>query len=140
MVRENGGRRRAVIGAQYGEQPRCPLCAGLGAEPFHQDPKRSFWRCPVCALVFVSPAQRPDMETERAPAVFLARVANLVRPGGVFAVMTSFYEDAESFAPWWYKRDITHVCFYHEMTMQWVARTNRWALDLPATNVALFTL
>ena len=218
-----------MSGAQYGSPPRCPLCAGVDTEPFHQDPNRQFWRCPTCALVSVAPAQRPDLETERAryekhhasaqdagyvrflqhiaepvvhrvpvgsegldygsgpstvladlltqtgrptvaydplfrkdnalldrtydfvmscevmehvhaPAVFLARVANLVRPGGLFATMTAFYEDAESFAPWWYKRDITHVCFYHEATMQWIAHTNGWSLDLPATNVAVFRL
>lgn len=33
----------------------CPLCTCTGADLFHSDPNRSYFRCAVCQLVFVHP-------------------------------------------------------------------------------------
>ena len=47
-------------------RPVCPLCAAFGAAPYHRDRARAYWRCGRCALVFVSPADRPDSVAEKA--------------------------------------------------------------------------
>lgn len=62
-----------------------------------------------------------------------------LRPGGLLAVMTCFQTDDDRFANWHYRRDPTHVVFYREDTLEWIARAWRWTLDIPARNVALFT-
>jgi SAM-dependent methyltransferase len=44
----------------------CPLCAGRRIERFANVQQRDYWRCSVCALRYLDPAQRPDAETQRA--------------------------------------------------------------------------
>lgn len=44
----------------------CPLCADGGARPWAEAHGRRYLRCPRCRLSFLDPAQRPDLETERA--------------------------------------------------------------------------
>ena len=43
-----------------------PLGNGQQHDFFHRDQRRSYLRCRVCALVFVSPVYYLDRETERA--------------------------------------------------------------------------
>ena len=207
--------------------PRTCLLCGGAATSWYAEPARDYWRCDTCALVFLSPEQRPDSEAEvrryrlhqnrdddagyRAflsrlaqpmircvpeggsgldygcgPAPVLAELmtrsgrptvsydpvfapdetliatrydfvtcsevvehahdpralftslARLVKPAGTIGVMTRWYEGRD-FATWSYRRDPTHVCFYCERTMQWVAGHFRWTLSLPATDIAIFT-
>lgn len=61
-----------------------------------------------------------------------------VREGGLLSVMTSLrYEDVD-FAGWHYRRDATHVCFYAQETMDWVANEfNLEILERPK-NVVIF--
>ena len=44
----------------------CPLCASAGAALFHRDARREYWRCPVCALVYVPPAYHLAAEQGKA--------------------------------------------------------------------------
>lgn len=44
-----------------------------------------------------------------------------MRPGGVFAGLTQFHSGPGMFSNWWYVKDPTHVVFYSERTLQWVA-------------------
>ena len=44
----------------------CPLCGGLQPEPFYQDRRRAYHRCPVCRLVFVPPVYHLAPEDEKA--------------------------------------------------------------------------
>ena len=74
------------------------------------------------------------------PLATLDRLAALVVPGGLIGIMTSFRNPAEPFGEWWYARDPTHVCFYSEAAMRWIAARFGWALELPVENVALFTV
>lgn len=40
--------------------------------------------------------------------------------GGRLAMMTLFHPPLKDFANWWYKNDLTHVCFYSEATFKWI--------------------
>ena len=73
------------------------------------------------------------------PAIQFDRLADLLRPGGILAVMTQFQADDTNFATWQYRRDPTHVVFYREATMARIAEIHSWALDIPAKDVAIFT-
>lgn len=44
-----------------------------------------------------------------------------VKPGGTLTLMTERYIDQGQFSGWYYKRDKTHVAFYHEKTIQFLA-------------------
>ena len=80
------------------------------------------------------------LEHAHDPAALFRQLVGLVRPGGTLGVMTSLHGGDVNFETWWYRRDITHVCFYSAHTMRWVAESFNLALSLPATNVALFTV
>lgn len=74
------------------------------------------------------------------PAGIFTLFGRLLGPGGVLGVMTRFYGIDAPFSQWWYRRDPTHVCFYSETTMQWIAAHHGWSLDFPREDVTLFTL
>jgi hypothetical protein len=52
--------------------------------------------------------------------------------------MTCFQTDDARFANWHYRRDPTHVVFYRQATLQWLAGHHGWHLDVPAKDVAIF--
>ena len=47
-------------------EPVCPLCAMPHARRVAGAPPRTYYRCPRCALIFVSPASLPSAAEERA--------------------------------------------------------------------------
>lgn len=44
-----------------------------------------------------------------------------VKPGGTLTLMTERYIDQRRFSGWYYKRDKTHVAFYQEKTIRYLA-------------------
>lgn len=72
------------------------------------------------------------------PAQEFVRFHTLLRPGGWLGVMTQMLEPNTPFGTWWYRRDPTHICFYHAETMRWIADHYGWHLEMPAPNIALF--
>lgn len=72
------------------------------------------------------------------PGAEFGRLARLLRPGGWLGVMTTIFRDETTFGRWYYARDPTHVAFYRDETMDWLARRYSWALERPDPNVALF--
>lgn len=71
------------------------------------------------------------------PAAEFRRLDALLRPGGWLALMTRFQTDDARFAQWHYRRDPTHVVFYREATLRWLARRHGWHCEVPCANVAL---
>ena len=71
------------------------------------------------------------------PAFEFARLDALLRPGGVLALMTQFQTDDARFANWHYRRDPTHVVFYREETMRWIAAQYGWDCTIAGPGVAL---
>ena len=72
------------------------------------------------------------------PAGAFALLGELLAKGGVLGIMTRFYPAPASFGSWWYRRDATHVCFYSESVMRWIAERQGWDVDFPAPDVTLF--
>lgn len=64
-------------------------------------------------------------------------LSGLLKPGGVLAVMTERLEDWSQFAQWHYQREPSHVCFYPEQTMHWIARYWGWELIYQKGRVSL---
>jgi len=71
------------------------------------------------------------------PAREFARLDGLLKPGGWLAVMTCFHIDDARFANWYYRLDPTHVVFYREETMRWLAHEHGWACTIPAKDITL---
>lgn len=77
------------------------------------------------------------LEHVHAPAQLFARLDRLLRPGGVLGVMTRLTDDV-TFGTWWYRRDVTHVCFYAAATMDWIGRQHGWRPEVQPPNITLF--
>lgn len=54
------------------------------------------------------------------PAEDWARMAGLLKPGGLLVAMTAPGPDLAEFASWGYASDETHVCFYYPETLAWI--------------------
>lgn len=61
----------------------------------------------------------------------------MLKPGGWLAVMTQWRRDQHDFARWRYVHDPTHVAFYRERSLRWVADWLGLAFDSPGPNLAL---
>lgn len=55
------------------------------------------------------------------PREEITKLVRMVRNGGLLAVMTSSHKGEAAFHDWHYRRDLTHVVFYSEKTMKWIA-------------------
>ena len=71
------------------------------------------------------------------PAEEFVRFDRMLRPGGWLAIMTCFQTDDNRFATWHYRRDPTHVVFFRESTLRYVARQFQWRCEIPTKDVAL---
>ncbi|HKL51071.1 MAG TPA: class I SAM-dependent methyltransferase [Wenzhouxiangellaceae bacterium] len=79
------------------------------------------------------------VEHMHRPAEEFRRLDALLRPGGLLGVMTVFQTDDARFVGWHYRRDPTHVVFYRESTLSFVAGRMGWKMEIPHANVAIFT-
>jgi len=49
-------------------------------------------------------------------------IYNILEAGGIFSFMTLFHQNnKEHFLDWWYRRDETHISFYTEKTLNYIA-------------------
>lgn len=67
------------------------------------------------------------------------RLWNCLKPGGYLGIMTKIAEDDKPFfADWHYRLDETHVTFYTEKTIEWLA--NKWnaSVNFPTNRVVIF--
>lgn len=205
---------------------QCPLCKSIDMAPWHQDRRRSYWRCETCGLVSVPPQFHLDEAAEKAVydlhqndvadagyrrflgrlvQPLLARLAphsagldfgcgpgpvlaemlkeaghqvalydkfyqpdsavlercydfvtasevvehlvqpaqvwqscyDLLRPGGWLGIMTKRVQDQAAFARWHYIQDATHVSFYSEATIHWIAQHWGFTYEFVAADVVL---
>ena len=73
------------------------------------------------------------------PAREFDKLQSLLRPGGVLAVMTLLLQPGQDFATWWYREDPTHVAFYEEETLRWIAGHWRWKIEILSSRLMLFS-
>lgn len=55
------------------------------------------------------------------PMETLMLLKSLLKPGGILAIMTMFHQGVEHFKSWWYRRDATHISFFHPETFRTIA-------------------
>jgi hypothetical protein len=63
---------------------------------------------------------QPEVEFDRFDAMLV--------PGGWLGISSRLVVSREEFPDWYYRRDPTHVSFYSEATVQWIARCFGWEL------------
>jgi hypothetical protein len=83
----------------------------------------------ICATEVVEHLHQPGTE--------LDRLWSLLKPAGVFGIMTKLVLGREAFAGWHYKNDLTHVCFFSEQTWRWWAQERGAQLEIIGADVIL---
>jgi hypothetical protein len=83
----------------------------------------------ITASEVVEHLQRPGQE--------LALLWGLLRPGGYLGLMTKLVRDAQAFATWHYKNDVTHVCFFSVASWQWWRASVGASLEILGDDVIL---
>ncbi|MCK8522127.1 class I SAM-dependent methyltransferase [Aquimarina sp. D1M17] len=63
---------------------------------------------------------------------------NLLKPGGSLYCKTKIYYSSINFGKWWYKNDPTHVFFYSEDTMNWIAKNYSYQSLEIHQNISIF--
>jgi len=71
-----------------------------------------------------------------APKEVLDALWVIVKQEGLLCLLTQPYPSQEEFSSWYYKNDPTHVCFFSETTMQFLADT--WKADLEVVHKDVF--
>lgn len=71
------------------------------------------------------------------PAREFALLDRLLKPGGWLGLMTCFRTEDSRFANWHYRRDPTHVVFYREETLRYLAALFGWSCEIPRKDIAL---
>lgn len=59
----------------------------------------------------------------------------MLKPGGVMAIMTKRVISKERFCNWHYKNDITHVSFFSEKTFTWLASQYGYDLEIVSPDI-----
>lgn len=79
------------------------------------------------------------VEHLRQPQPVFAQLFDMLKPQGLLGIMTKLVIDAEAFSRWHYKNDLTHISFFSEATMQWIADQQHCQLALFGKDVVIFS-
>jgi SAM-dependent methyltransferase len=66
-------------------------------------------------------------------------LAKMLKPNGKLFCKTSLYSEQINFDSWYYKNDLTHVFFYHEKTIAWIAKEFNFKSYLIENKLITFT-
>ncbi len=72
------------------------------------------------------------------PKMEIDRLFNMLNSNGVLAIMTQLITSKIDFHTWYYKNDPTHICFFSEKTLQYLAHKHNAKLEIIGDNTALF--
>ena len=127
-------------GLDYGAGPGPALAAMMAEDGFevslydkHFHPDEAALESSYDFIVCTETVEHFD-----SPAYDFRVLDGLLRPSGWLGVMTEMPVDWAGFPEWHYHRDPTHVAFYTERTMRWIAAKHGWRPTFPRRNVVLF--
>ncbi|BAS67835.1 MAG: class I SAM-dependent methyltransferase [Gammaproteobacteria bacterium] len=78
------------------------------------------------------------VEHLKAPRFELDRLFTMLKKGGVLALMTQQVTKKVVFSDWYYKNDLTHICFFTEKSMRYLAQQWGSKIEFYRDNVVLF--
>lgn len=116
------GFRSHIYDLYYYNHPSVLSCSGFDKNHDHQG------RYHVITMTEV-------LEHLSSPELELSRLWSLLRCGGVLGVMTKLVIDKAAFVNWHYKNDPTHIAFYSEACMKFLANL-LGAVFIPVENDA----
>jgi len=84
----------------------------------------------ICATEVVEHLRDPNKE-------FLA-LFGMLKPGGWLGIMTKLVVDESAFSQWHYIRDMTHICFYSQLTFEYLSQRFNAKLEFVGNDVIVF--
>jgi hypothetical protein len=72
------------------------------------------------------------------PAYEFKRLISLLKPNAYLAIMTLRTDNVKDFKDWFYKKDETHVCFFSNKSMAYIAKKYRLKLQIFNERVVVF--
>ncbi len=79
------------------------------------------------------------IEHLRQPRRELDNLLAILKPGGHLGLMTKLALDAQAFAKWHYKNDLTHIAFFSDPCLEWYATQNRCRIEFIGADVIILT-
>ena len=129
-----------ALGLDYGAGPGPALAQMLREQGFSMNVFDPFFHPDSTVLEthydFVTCSE--TAEHFHRPAEQFEKLGRLLKPLGILGIMTQFWTTLEAFEDWYYHRDPTHVSFYHQDTMEWIAKTYDWEILKLESPVAIF--
>jgi SAM-dependent methyltransferase len=61
------------------------------------------------------------------PASDIEKISSLLIQGGYLAIMTELWQEPEQLLSWYYMKDVTHVSFYHQKTLDYICE--KWGYE-----------
>jgi hypothetical protein len=107
-------------GLDYGCGPVPTLSVVLGWEGYGCDNYDPLFFPELLAGPFDVVFATEVVEHMHHPGEELACIVGLLVPGGLFTVMTEPWTEVAAFGDWYYARDPTHACFYHDRTIDFI--------------------
>ena len=123
---------------------------GCGYNPvFAQLMKQRGWECDHFDPIFYPEGIRQNQyknifcietaEHFHYPLQDWDKLNRLLAENGILTVMTEFWNDENALSDWHYLNDKTHISFYHEKTLQWIADKFDWQiLDTLQNRICIF--
>ena len=71
------------------------------------------------------------------PGKEFSRLASMLKPGAILGIMTSLWDESIDFPNWYYRKDPTHVVFYHQQTFLTLAEKLDLTCSFPEKNIIL---
>lgn len=68
----------------------------------------------------------------------LDRLWACLKPGGKLGIMTKLVLNQDDFHAWYYKNELTHICFFSKSTFLWLARRWQAEIDFIDNDVIIF--
>ena len=72
------------------------------------------------------------------PLVEVERLVKMLTKQGLLGVMTALHTGVKKFPDWHYKNDPTHICFFSEQSIKWLADAAELELELLSSRVMIF--
>ena len=79
------------------------------------------------------------LEHLHSPGIELKRLFGMLHEGGRLGVMTRILSEEIDFQSWFYKDDPTHICFYSNKTMNYLANKYSCSVKFYSNDVAIFS-
>ena len=136
-----------AFGLDFGCGPEPVLCQLLikenfqmrGYDPyFFPETLVEFKNNPIETFDFITCTEAAEHFYQ--PGKEFKKIFSWLKPGGILFLMTDFFREEIILSTWGYAKDPSHVCFFSEPSLKWLAQVHGAHLELISSRVATFIL